>query len=109
MIIINANAYGGKAVSVYKSIEGRISDSFGDLTVAVCQKPEDLDRHLDTAAGGGLDLVIGEAARPGGRFRLSPRGHGDRLGPGIGDSLRPCGCLGLASPSPAGSLRPGQG
>lgn len=58
IIIINANACGGKAVSVYKSIEGRISDAFGDLTVAISEKPDDLSRHLEAVSESGLDLVI---------------------------------------------------
>jgi YegS/Rv2252/BmrU family lipid kinase len=58
LIIVNPNACGGNAVAVYKSIEGRVAELFGGLTVAVSEKPEDVGRHLDAAAQGGLDLVI---------------------------------------------------
>lgn len=58
LIIVNANACGGKAVAVYKNAEGRIAELFGDLTIAVSEKPEDVGRHLDAAAAAGVDLVV---------------------------------------------------
>ena len=58
LIIVNANACGGRAVAVFKSIEGRIAEFFGDLSVAVSEKPEDVGRHIDAAAAAGVDLVI---------------------------------------------------
>ncbi len=58
LIFINANACGGKAAAVYKDIEGRIAEFFGDLTVAVSERPEDVGRHLDAAAAAGVDLVV---------------------------------------------------
>jgi len=58
LIMVNANACGGKAIAVYKSVESRIAEFFGDLTVAISEKPEDVGRHLDAAAAAGLDLVI---------------------------------------------------
>ncbi len=57
LILVNANASGGKAVGVFKSIEPRMKELFGDLTVAVTEKPEDVGRHLDGTAG--IDLVLG--------------------------------------------------
>ncbi len=59
LILVNANASGGKAVGVFKSIEPRMKELFGDLTVAVTEKPEDVGRHLDGTAG--IDLVLGVA------------------------------------------------
>jgi YegS/Rv2252/BmrU family lipid kinase len=58
LIIVNANACGGKAAAVYKSAERRIAEFFGDLTVAVSERPEDVGRHLDAAAPAGVDLVV---------------------------------------------------
>jgi len=58
MIVVNANACSGKAVAVYKSIAGRIAEYFGDLTVAISEKPEDVGRHLDAASAAGVDIVI---------------------------------------------------
>jgi YegS/Rv2252/BmrU family lipid kinase len=58
LIIVNANACGGKAVAVYKGIESRVAEVFGDLTVAISERPEDVGRHLDAAAAAGVDLVI---------------------------------------------------
>jgi YegS/Rv2252/BmrU family lipid kinase len=58
LIIVNANACGGKAVEVYKSIESRIAEIFGDLTVAFSEKTEDVGRTIDAAAAAGVDLVI---------------------------------------------------
>jgi diacylglycerol kinase (ATP) len=58
LIVVNANACGGKAVAVFKSVESRMMEFFGDLTISVSETPEDLDRHLDAAAGSGLDRVI---------------------------------------------------
>jgi len=58
LIIVNANACGGRAVAVFKSIEGRIAEFFGDLSVAVSEKTEDVGRHIDAAAAAGVDLVI---------------------------------------------------
>jgi diacylglycerol kinase (ATP) len=58
LIIVNANACGGKASGIFKSVESRIREFFGNLTVAVSEKPEDVGRHLDAAAPLGIDLVI---------------------------------------------------
>jgi len=58
LIIVNANACSGKAAAVYQGLEGRIAEYFGDLTVAVSERPEDVGRHLDAAAASGVDLVI---------------------------------------------------
>ena len=58
LVIVNPNACGGNALAVYKSIEGRMAGWFGDLTVAISEKPEDVGRHVDAAAQVGLDLVI---------------------------------------------------
>src|SRR4030042_1675781 len=58
LIMVNANACGGRACAVYKSVESRMAEFFGDLTVAISEKPEDVGRHLDVAAAAGLDLVI---------------------------------------------------
>jgi len=58
LIIVNPNACGGNAVAVYRSVEGRIAALFGDLSVAITEKPEDVGRHLDAAAAIGVDLVI---------------------------------------------------
>jgi diacylglycerol kinase (ATP) len=58
LIIINANAAGGKAVAVFKSIEGRAADVFGDFTVAVTEKPEELAGHLDASTAAGVERLI---------------------------------------------------
>jgi len=58
LVILNPKACGGNAVSVYKSVEGRMAELFGDLAVAISEKPEDVGRHLDAAAVTGVDLVI---------------------------------------------------
>lgn len=58
LIVVNANACGGKAVALFKSVESRITEFFGDLTVVVSENAEDMERSLDAAAAAGLDLVI---------------------------------------------------
>jgi YegS/Rv2252/BmrU family lipid kinase len=58
LIIVNANAAGGKAIAVYRSIEGRIATAFGELNVVVSRRPEEVAGHLDAAVAAGLDLVI---------------------------------------------------
>jgi YegS/Rv2252/BmrU family lipid kinase len=58
LVIVNPNACGGKTVAVYRSIEGRLAELLGDLTVAISEKLEDVGRHIDAAAAAGLDLVI---------------------------------------------------
>lgn len=59
LIIINANACGGKAVAVYKTVEGRMKEFFGDLTVFISERPDEIVPDLEAAAAAGLDLVIG--------------------------------------------------
>jgi len=58
MIIVNANACGGKAAAVYRSIEDLMADAFGEITVAVSEKPEEVAGHISAAAAAGTDLLI---------------------------------------------------
>ena len=58
MIIVNANAAGGKAVAIFKSIEALMADAFGEITVAVSEKPEEVAGHISTAVAAGTDLLI---------------------------------------------------
>jgi diacylglycerol kinase (ATP) len=58
LIIVNANACGGKAVSVYKTIEARMKEFFGDLMVFVSEKPEEVVPDLEAAAAAGVNLII---------------------------------------------------
>jgi YegS/Rv2252/BmrU family lipid kinase len=58
LIIVNANACGGKAVAVYKTVESRLREFFGDVTVFISEKPEEVVPDLDAAAGAGVDLVV---------------------------------------------------
>jgi len=45
-------------VAVFKSIEGRVADVFGEFTAAVTEKPEELAGHLDAAAAAGVERLI---------------------------------------------------
>jgi YegS/Rv2252/BmrU family lipid kinase len=58
LIIVNANAAGGKAISVFKTIEDRLAEVLGEFKVAVSEKPEEVAGHLETAAAAGVELVI---------------------------------------------------
>jgi len=58
LVIINANAGGGKAEAVFRSIEGRMAKVMGEFTVAVSNEPEEVAGHLDAAAAAGVNLVI---------------------------------------------------
>lgn len=58
LIIINANAAGGKAVEVFKKIESRVAEALGEFTVAVTEKQEEVAGHLGAAASAGLDRLI---------------------------------------------------
>jgi diacylglycerol kinase (ATP) len=58
LIIVNANACGGKAVAVYRTVENLMKEFFGDLTVFVSEKPEEVVPDLEAAAAAGVNLVI---------------------------------------------------
>jgi diacylglycerol kinase (ATP) len=58
LIIINPNAAGGRAGSVFKRIEGRLVEVLGEFIVAVTKKPGDLAQHLDTAVAADITRLI---------------------------------------------------
>jgi len=59
LIIINPNAGGGRARRVFHEIEDRLANEFGELLVAITEKPEDVAGHLDAAPGAGINQVLG--------------------------------------------------
>lgn len=58
LVIINKNAAGGRAVDVFKSVEIRIKEAFGEFTAAMTQTPEELAGHLEAVATGGMERLI---------------------------------------------------
>ncbi len=49
LVIINPNSAGGRAQTIFKKIEKRLSDTFGELLIAVTHGPQDVAGHLDAA------------------------------------------------------------
>lgn len=58
LIIINPHSAGGRAQRIFKKIEGRLFDAFGELLIAVTQRPQEVAGHLDTAAKADVSRLI---------------------------------------------------
>jgi diacylglycerol kinase (ATP) len=58
LVIVNANAVGGRAMAVFKRVEGRLGEALGEFIVAVTQTPEEMAGHLDEAAPAGVERLI---------------------------------------------------
>ena len=58
LIIINPHSANGNAQRIFKKIEGRLFDAFGELLIAVTRRPQDLAGHLDAAAKAGINRLI---------------------------------------------------
>jgi YegS/Rv2252/BmrU family lipid kinase len=58
LIIVNPHSAGGRSQRVYKKIEGRLSDAFGELLIAVTQSPQEVAGHLDSAVKAGVSRLI---------------------------------------------------
>jgi len=58
LIIINPHSAGGRSQRVFKKIERRLFDVFGEIMIAVTQTPEEVAAHLDTAAKTGVSRLI---------------------------------------------------
>ena len=50
LIIINPHSANGCAQRIFKKIEGRLFDAFGELSIAVTYSPHEVAGYLDTAA-----------------------------------------------------------
>ena len=58
LVIINPHTAGGRAQRIFKKIESRLFKSFGELLIAVTQRPQEVAGHLDTAARAGISHLI---------------------------------------------------
>jgi len=58
LIIINPHSAGGRAQKIFKKIERRLFDAFGDLLIAVTHRPQEVAGHLDTAANADVSRLI---------------------------------------------------
>jgi YegS/Rv2252/BmrU family lipid kinase len=58
LIVINPNSANGSAQRIFKKIEGRLFDAFGELLIAVTRRPQDLDEHLNAAAKADISRLI---------------------------------------------------
>ena len=58
LIIINPHSAGGRAQRIFKKIEGRLFDAFGELLIAVTQRPQEVAGHLDTAVKANVSRLI---------------------------------------------------
>jgi YegS/Rv2252/BmrU family lipid kinase len=58
LIIINPHAAGGHAQRIFKKIEGRLFNAFGELLVAVTHRPQEVAGHLDKAAKADISRLI---------------------------------------------------
>jgi len=58
LIIINPQSAGGRSQRIFKKIERRLFDAFGEIMIAVTQRPQELAAHLDTAAKANVSRLI---------------------------------------------------
>ncbi len=58
LIIVNPHSAGGRAQRIYKKIEGRLFDTFGELLIAVTNRPEEVAGHLDSAVKADVSRLI---------------------------------------------------
>jgi YegS/Rv2252/BmrU family lipid kinase len=58
LVIINPHSAGGRAQKIFKKIEGRLFDAFGELLIAVTHRPQEVAGHLDTAAKADVSRLI---------------------------------------------------
>ncbi len=58
LIIINPHSAGGRAQRIFKKIEGRLFDAFGELLIAVTQRPQEVAEHLDAAVKADVSRLI---------------------------------------------------
>jgi diacylglycerol kinase family enzyme len=54
LIIINPHSAGGRSQRIFKKIEERLFDAFGEIMIAVTHRPQEVAGHLDTAAKTGV-------------------------------------------------------
>ena len=50
LIIVNPHSAGGRSQRIFKKIEGRLFDVFGEIMIAITHRPQEVAGHLDTAA-----------------------------------------------------------
>ena len=58
LIIVNPHAAGGRGQEIFQKIERKLEKAFGELMVAVTQKPDDVAQHLDAAAKADIKRLI---------------------------------------------------
>jgi len=58
LVIINPHTAGGRAQRIFKKIESQLFETFGELLIAVTQRPQEVAEHLDTAARADISHLI---------------------------------------------------
>jgi len=58
LIIVNPNAAGGKASTIFKQIHDRLVEKLGEFIVAVTKTPEEVAEHLKEAASADITRLI---------------------------------------------------
>ena len=58
LIIINPHSANGCAQKIFKKIEGRLFDAFGELLIAITYRPHEVAGHLDTAEKADVSRLI---------------------------------------------------
>ncbi len=58
LIIVNPHAAGGRGQEIFQKIECKLQKAFGELMVAVTQKPDEVAEHLDAAAKADIKRLI---------------------------------------------------
>lgn len=58
LFIVNPHAAGGRAARIFRQIQNRLGEVFGDSFIAVTQTPEEVAGHINRAAQDGLTHLI---------------------------------------------------
>jgi len=58
LIIVNPHSAGGRAQRIFKKIEGRLFDAFGEILIAVTHRPQEVAGHLDAAVKADVSRLI---------------------------------------------------
>ncbi len=58
LVILNPHAGGGRARQVFHRIEDPLARAFGELVLALTERPEEVEAHLDSAARAGITRLI---------------------------------------------------
>ena len=58
LIIVNPHAAGERAQEIFQKIKQKLKKAFGGLMIAITQKPDEVEQHLDAAAKAGIKRLI---------------------------------------------------